>query len=370
LAASNDRTPLPPASLTKVLTALVAVAALKPTDTVPISDRAAAMPAHKLNMKAGEVWPARDVLSSLLASSANDAAAALAERVSGSLEDFHLALEKLARHLQMADAPTLQDAAGLDDSFSVRGGNLISARDLAIAARAALAQPRLAAIVGRPITEFVGPDGVHHRLVNHNKMLTRYAGAIGMKTGFTRRAGRGLIAAATRNGRTEIVVVLNTPDTYGWAAQLLDAAFAHPVAMTGDRLPRIPAAMRLKAAPIAAASDDVTLGEPAPAQPDKAAAHHRGVSLLVQVPVTLLALLVVLWCMLRARVVARRRRRRQRASAQGRHPVHRRPRTYRHDEQTADRLHSTARQYAQPRLRADYSPWEIETSTPPVNSGP
>ena len=76
LAASNERTPLPPASLTKILTALVAVAALKPAATVPISERAAGMPAHKLNMKAGEVWPVGEALSALLASSANDAAAA------------------------------------------------------------------------------------------------------------------------------------------------------------------------------------------------------------------------------------------------------------------------------------------------------
>ncbi len=119
MAASNERTPLPPASLTKVLTALATTAALGPNDKVPISERAAAMPARKLNMKAGQVWPVGDVLSSLLASSANDAGAALAERVSGSLENFHLALSKLATHLQMADAPVLHDPSGLDDNFSV-----------------------------------------------------------------------------------------------------------------------------------------------------------------------------------------------------------------------------------------------------------
>jgi D-alanyl-D-alanine carboxypeptidase len=350
MAASNHRAPLPPASLTKIITALVAVAALKPTDRVPISERAAGMPAHKLNMKAGEVWPVGNVLSSLLASSANDAAAALAERVSGSLENFNTALDKLARHLQMADAPTLQDAAGLDDSFSVRGGNLISARDLAIAARALLSEPRLAGIVARPITEFVGPDGVHHRLINHNKMLTRYAGAIGMKTGFTKRAGRGLIAAATRNGRTEIVVVLNVADTYGWAGQLLDAAFAQSVPMSGDRLPAIPSTMRLKAAPIAAASNDLTLASPASATSRKPAAHRGGgMSLLVQIPLLIVGLLIVLWCALRARVVVRRRRRRlRRGNARSRHQPHRRRNPeltphYRPSDEHADRFHEAGR---------------------------
>jgi D-alanyl-D-alanine carboxypeptidase (penicillin-binding protein 5/6) len=325
LAASNERTPLPPASLTKILTALAAVAALQPTDTVPVSQRAADMPAHKLNMKAGDVWPVGDVLSSLLASSANDAAAALAERVSGSLEDFHVALDALAAHLRMADAPTLQDAAGLDDSFSVRGGNLISARDLAIAARAVLAQPRLSGIVASPITRFTDPDGIPHRLVNHNKLLTRYPGAIGMKTGYTRRAGRGLIAAATRDGRTEIAVVLNVADTYGWAAQLLDAAFAQPVPKSGDRLPAIPRPLHLVAATLAATRE-------AASEPDARSTvvlkQHGGVSLLIQLPLVFVGMLLALWSALRARLVMRRRRRRlARAHAHDRHAVHRRPRT-------------------------------------------
>jgi D-alanyl-D-alanine carboxypeptidase len=346
LSASNERTPLPPASLTKILTALVAVAALKPNDTVPISERAAGMPAHKLNMQTGAVWPVGEVLSSLLASSANDAAAALAERVSGSLENFDTALDALAHHLQMGDAPTLQDAAGLDDSYSVRGGNLISARDLAIAARALLAEPRLAPIVARPITDFLGPDGIHHRLVNHNKMLTRYAGAIGMKTGFTKRAGRGLVAAATRDGRTEIAVVLNVADTYGWAGQLLDAAFAQPVPRTGDRLPATPAKLHLEPAAASLTRRDVAQGANAVATRPA----HDGSPIVLRIVFVLLAVLVVLWCMLRARIVVRRRRRRRRrAHAQIRRQVHRHrdPELtphYKPHEELADRFHEASRQ--------------------------
>jgi D-alanyl-D-alanine carboxypeptidase (penicillin-binding protein 5/6) len=344
ISGSNEHTPLPPASLTKILTALVAVAALKPTDTVPISERAAAMPAHKLNMKAGEVWPVDEVLSALLASSANDAAAAVAERVSGSLENFDTALDALSQHLQMADAPTLQDAAGLDDSSSVRGGNRISARDLAIAARAVLAEPRLAPIVARPITEFVGPDGIHHRLVNHNKMLTRYAGAIGMKTGYTRRAGRGLIAAATRNGRTEIAVVLNVADTYGWAAQLLDAGFAQPVPRAADHLPALHAGLRL-----APATASLTNRAPARGATVSATLPARdGTPIALRLLFVLLALVVVLCCMLRARVIVRRRyRRHRRAHAQVRRQVHRRRNPhltphYKPHEELADRFHEVS----------------------------
>jgi D-alanyl-D-alanine carboxypeptidase len=347
LSASNERTPLPPASLTKVVTALAAVAALGPTATVPVSDRAAGMPAHKLNMKVGEVWPVGDVLSSLLASSANDAAAALAERVGGTLENFHVALSDVATHLQMADAPTLQDPAGLDDNFSVRGGNLISARDLAIAARAVLGEPRLAPIVARPVTEFTDPNGVLHRLVNHNKLLTRYAGAVGMKTGYTHKAGRGLIAAATRNGRTEVAVVLDAVDTYGWAGQLLDAAFAAPVPPNGDRLPAIAPKLHIKAAKVVSIT-----GAPAAAVTSQPAARTRdaaGLPLLVRVTLFAVGLLAATWCVLRGRVLVRRhRRRRRRATARVRRQVNRRrdPELtphYKPHSDHADRFHEAAR---------------------------
>jgi serine-type D-Ala-D-Ala carboxypeptidase (penicillin-binding protein 5/6) len=348
LSASNERTPLPPASLTKILTALVTVAALGPTASVPISSVAAGMPARKLNMKAGQVWPVGDVLSSLLASSANDAGAALAERVSGSLEDFDLALRKLARHLQLADAPTLRDPSGLDDNFSVGGGNLISARDLAIAARAVLANDRLASIVATPVIRFTGPDGIPHRLTNHNKMLTQYAGTIGMKTGFTRKAGRGLIAAATRNGRTQIAVLLNVGDTYGWAAQLLDAAFAQPIPGTGDRLPAIPPALKLKPANIEAALGVVA--DPAEVQTvPVSSTSSSGLPAPVRFGLYLMALLGAAWTVLRARVVIRRnRRRRRRKNAQVRRHVHRRrdPQLtphYKVHEDMAERFHTAAR---------------------------
>jgi D-alanyl-D-alanine carboxypeptidase (penicillin-binding protein 5/6) len=349
LSGSNEHLPLPPASLTKIITALTAVAALGPHDTVPISQRAADMPAHKLNMKAGDVWPVGQVLDALLASSANDAAAALAERVSGTVDNFDIALEKLARHLQMADAPTLQDPAGLDDSTSVRGGNLVSARDLAIAARALHAEPRLAPIVARPVTEFIGPDGVHHRLINHNKLLTRYPGAIGMKTGFTRRAGRGLIAAATRNGRTEIAVVLNAADTYGWAAQLLDNAFAQPVPKLADHLPAVRSGLRITPATTSLDDADVVKNTQSSAPVSATLKPAHGAPLLLRVFLVFVALLVILWCMLRARVVVRRRRRRRRrAHAQVKHQVHRRRDArltphYRPHEELKDRFHEAAR---------------------------
>lgn len=237
----NDRTALPHASLTKLLTALVAVESVPEGGAIRVSERAAAMPARKVNMRAGEAWPRDDALAALLLSSANDAAAAIAEEVAGSIEDFAIPLMKVAFDLGLSDAPLLQDPAGLDDEFSVGGGNLASARDLAIVGRAVLGEPVLARIVATNEARFVDPSGVQRRLLNHNKLVRSYAGAVGLKTGYTRRSGHSLAAAATREGRTVLAVVVDAGDTYGEATRLLDQAFAGSLVPTGEVLPAKPA---------------------------------------------------------------------------------------------------------------------------------
>jgi serine-type D-Ala-D-Ala carboxypeptidase (penicillin-binding protein 5/6) len=239
--AGNARARLPPASLTKVITALAA-GNLAPDAPVTVSDRAAGAPADKLFMKPGQVWTADEMLHALLISSANDAAVALAEQIGKTVEGFQPVLARTATGLGMADSPILNDPAGLDGPDGVGGGNFVSARDLAIAGRALLSVPTLAAIVATPVYYFDGPDNVHHRLTNHNKpFLTTYTGAVGLKTGYTSRAGSCLMAAATVGGRTMLAVVLNSANPTVAASLLLDKGFATPVAAeTGtDRLPAV-----------------------------------------------------------------------------------------------------------------------------------
>jgi D-alanyl-D-alanine carboxypeptidase len=267
ISAANDREPKPVASLSKIVTALAVTHALKPGTDIPVSTKAEGMPARKINMKAGQVWSLEDSLASMLLSSANDASVALAERVSGSLEEFVNELAATAERLGLQDNPVLQDPAGLDDEFSVGGGNLISARDLAIAARALLAERRLAELVASPEARFLGGDGIQHRLVNHNRMLRTYTGAIGVKTGFTKRSGRCLVAAAQRDGRTMIAVVIDTYDIYGAAAGLLDQGFATAASTTSaDRLPD-----EQEAGPVVS----VRPARPAPADPELADSLRR-----------------------------------------------------------------------------------------------
>ncbi|HUP69021.1 MAG TPA: serine hydrolase [Acidimicrobiales bacterium] len=313
--AENARIPLPPASLSKLLTALVAVRALEGDTGVPISERAAAMPARKLNMEAGEEWPLGDVLHSLLLSSANDAAAALAERVAGSLEGFATVLQASAGHLGLEDDPVLRDPAGFDDTAAVDGGNLISARDLAIVARAALAEPALASIVGLREYAFTGPDGLPHRLINHNRLLRLYPGTVGMKTGYTRKAGNTLVAAAKRDGRTMIVVLLGVEDMYGAAASLLDRGFATPAGATGRPVDRLPAVRRLPASSPLVDTAGAGLALPA----ESPAGESRAGSPALRLAATATLGLAGSACFLRVRVLraqAGRRRTRRR------HPAH------------------------------------------------
>ncbi|MGH9042593.1 MAG: D-alanyl-D-alanine carboxypeptidase family protein, partial [Acidimicrobiia bacterium] len=214
LAAGNHHEALPPASTTKLMTALVAVEKLPERAVFMVGDIAAAQPAMRIGMKTGQGWALSPALHSLLMVSANDAAYALAEAASGSLSGFAADMNAAAARYGMKDS-VFNDPAGFDDSASFQGGSRVSAYDLAITGRNFLAVPWLTEIAVLSEYGFQGPSGRQHRLLNHNKLLKRYPGAIGLKTGYTRQAGHTFVGAARRDGRTMIAVVLNTDDTYG-----------------------------------------------------------------------------------------------------------------------------------------------------------
>lgn len=242
LAGRDARTPRLPASTVKLFTALVAVQRLPADDAVPISAVAEGMPARKINVKAGQVWDREDLLASMLLVSANDAAVALAERVGGGdLAGWDRVAGSVAVSLGLEDAPDLSDPAGLDDEFSHGEGSRLSPRDMAIVARAVLAEPELVSIAGAEEIRFLGGDGIHHVVDRRNQLFALYEGTLGLKTGLTERAGRCLVAAASRGGRTMLAVLFDAPDMYASARLLLDQGFATPVeAQAGlDRLPDV-----------------------------------------------------------------------------------------------------------------------------------
>ena len=145
--------PRHPASTAKLMTALVAAERLPPDTPVRVSATAAAVEPNKIGMPAGSAWPLPEMLAALMMVSANDAAYALAEASGGSLAGFATIAQETAKRLGMDDS-TFADPAGLDTAGSFRGGPLMSAYDLAIAARNVLATPSVAEWGARHIYDF------------------------------------------------------------------------------------------------------------------------------------------------------------------------------------------------------------------------
>ncbi|HEX2736598.1 MAG TPA: serine hydrolase, partial [Acidimicrobiia bacterium] len=236
--ASNPHASLPPASTVKLMTAVTALQTLPLSAPLTVSARAAGVPSRKINMQAGELWSVDNTVKSLLLVSANDAAYTLAENASGSLESFAETMNQTGKKLGLRDS-RFGDPAGLDNDQGFGFGDMMSAFDLAVVARNALSVPELAQSMTLQKFEFTGPGNIGHVIKNENLMLSMYPGATGMKTGFTDKAGRTLVASATRDGRTMIAVVLGYFDTYKFAQGLLDAGFqSTPNARgTGEKIP-------------------------------------------------------------------------------------------------------------------------------------
>jgi D-alanyl-D-alanine carboxypeptidase len=225
MAAKAEHEPHLTASTVKLLTALTALERVPLDSTVTVSPRAASQPAMKISMLAGQVWPFDQVLHAVLMESANDAAFAIAERASGTIEQFAVDAQATANRLGAVDTK-FGDPAGLDDGNSFAGGTRMSAYDMAIVARNVLSVPQIANVSKTMQYEFTDPAGTARSFRNHNDgFLTTYPGAIGLKTGYTKAAGRTLVTAATRNGRTMIGVVFGTWDDSGWSSYLLDVGF-------------------------------------------------------------------------------------------------------------------------------------------------
>lgn len=231
LASSGEHVPVRPASVAKIITAYLAMRMLPADATVPVGADAAGEEAMKMNMKVGEVWPLDQTLHALLMVSANDAAVALADRVSGTTTAFGQLADRVATQLGANDPLLFDDPTGLDDSFQLGRGDLISAYDLAVFARAAMTIPELRTIVDTRHYQFQGVDGEAHELPNHNRLLARDPTVIGIKPGYTELSGQTLVTEAVRDGRTMLVVLLNDKgaDIYSDAEALFNQGFATPV---------------------------------------------------------------------------------------------------------------------------------------------
>ena len=216
LYAQNPEVRRPIASITKLMTALVAV------ELEPDLSRRVTIPAEwtgaegsSMYLRAGEELTLEELLYGLLLSSGNDAAVAVAGLCAGDTGRFVAAMNEKARALGMADTH-FANPSGLDDP-----DHYSTAADMARLARAVLEREELRRIVSTRTATVAGRS-----LTNHNKLLWRYEGCGGLKTGYTDEAGRTLVSCAQREGQTLIAVTLNDPDDWADHAALFDYGFS------------------------------------------------------------------------------------------------------------------------------------------------
>lgn len=218
----DERRPI--ASLTKIMTALLVLERTDPQDVVTVSAGAAGdgrtAGISELGLQAGEQIRVDDLLAALMLQSANDAAVALAEHVSGDVEAFVAGMNARAAKLGLTNT-WFSSPNGLDD----RGYS--TASDLVAITRAAYRRPGFASLVATRSREIPAPEGDPPRIVqNRNALLWLYPGAVGVKTGFTTQAGYCVVATAERDGLRLISVVLGAPrEAFSDAATLLDHGF-------------------------------------------------------------------------------------------------------------------------------------------------
>lgn len=233
----------PIASITKIMTALLVLESATPVDEVIASEGAVAAEGAELGLEEGERIPVRELLYALLLQSANDAAVALAEHVSGSVDAFVDRMNEGARDLALTDT-RFASPNGLDDS------GYSSALDVAAITVEAFRSETFAETVRAKTRAIAAPDGSARRIQNRNALLWLYPDSIGVKTGYTAAAGFCLVAAAEREGLRLGAVVLGAPDdAFSDAAALLNYGFAayeqRRVVTLGDPLDPIRVAGRL-----------------------------------------------------------------------------------------------------------------------------
>ena len=229
----NADVPRPMASTTKIMTALLFCEAVPETAIITASERAAATRESSLHLKKGETLTAHDLLRAMLLRSANDACVAAAEHVAGTEAAFAERMNAKAKELGCLRTHFV-NSHGLHDDL-----HYTTARDLALIARAAMREPRIAETVRTArcrISRSIDHNDVTLR--NHSHFLGKFPGADGIKTGYTKPAGHCYVGSASEKNWRLISVVLHSPDYVGETSALMKFGFArfmpHVFAKAGD----------------------------------------------------------------------------------------------------------------------------------------
>lgn len=209
------------ASLTKIMTAILAIENADLNSTVKTGKKAYGVEGSSIYLKLNEKMKLHDMLYGLMLRSGNDAATAIAEHISGSMEKFADLMNKKALDIGM-EGTLFSNSHGLDWGE----GNYSTANDMAKLLAYSLRNPVFKEIVSTKVKKVPWEGESYYRVFyNKNKMLSLYPGGDGVKTGYTKQAGRCLASSASKDGWQLATIVLNAPDWWRDSGRLLDYGF-------------------------------------------------------------------------------------------------------------------------------------------------
>lgn len=209
------------ASTTKILTAIVIIENCDISEVIEVSDKTVGVEGSSIYLEKGEILSVKDLLYGLMLRSGNDCAETLAVYKSGSIESFADLMNKTAIKIGATHSHFVNPHGLHDDN------HYTTAHDLALISSYAIKNPIFKEIVStkKVVIPFTTRN-TKRVLINKNKMLNEFEGATGIKTGFTKKAGRCLVSSCERDGMELVSVVLNCPPMFEMSKNLLSDTFA------------------------------------------------------------------------------------------------------------------------------------------------
>lgn len=220
LFAKNATERLPMASITKIMTCLVAIESGTPDSIVTVDNRSVGVEGSSMYLECGDALTLEELLYAMMLRSANDAATAVAYHISGDIVAFADLMNTKAAKLGLCNTH-FDNPHGLPSE-----SHYTSAEDFARLTVYALDNPTFHQIVSSKSHTVRFQSGKEVCIVNHNRLLNSYEGANGVKTGYTKASGRCLVSSATRNGVTLVAVTLNAHDDWNDHKTMLDYGFS------------------------------------------------------------------------------------------------------------------------------------------------
>lgn len=220
ISSSNAEARMPMASTTKIITGLIAVESGRLDETITVSGEAIRVEGSSMGLIADEKITLREVVYGLMLESGNDAANTIAYVLAGSTADFAKLMNQRASKIGLKNTHFC-NPSGLSNP-----NHYTTAHDLATLAAEAMKNEEFAKIVSTQKIK-ISYNGMKNgrTLINHNRLLCSYDGALGVKTGFTKKSGRCLVSCAKRNNVELVLATLNDPDDWRDHAELLDSGF-------------------------------------------------------------------------------------------------------------------------------------------------